>query len=341
MNIKLLSKKYVQKGQERVKKINNDDEKVFGLKIVKDYPDNIPFTLAVKKNGSYDQKSLVNVMIKKTDSNKKKIPVLVSISLISEYFYKRSNEHQYEVDFSDSDAPTEDSYILSQKTKQPMNLTNYNDYSFDVEKDKFIYKGKEVSLNKIVNHILQTHIMTSKKWFLLYYNTGKFIRKFLYHILKLVDYFFEFILNYICGKDIEPLENNFKDPKHRRGFCIENTKENSTIKNIAPIKTNLAVEFDISYHVVISIGFFITAIHSLNYFSPDKPNKDDRTILEFLFSFFETSASTFGFIVIIYAFLTILLPKLLFVLINLVRKINRFFYYYSKVLNYPIFFVKG
>lgn len=227
-----------------------------GLTILREYPKDIPFKPAKTKNGQIDSVCMIKIgsPLRKINTDSNHLKLFVMVSKASKYLL---NNH-FDYDFNNQDSPTRDSIEESKRSKQPIDLDDFNGYVFDRENNKifFIENGiKEVTLNDVVEKIYKLHIKTVKlagAWFRFKVSIKDKIANPIEGINKSILWFIDFLF----GKTVQEEKNNlkvglFEKYKHSDLYTLSDEKIdifNTGLK--IPKKTGLLTAFSI---VVITI----------------------------------------------------------------------------------------
>lgn len=134
-----------------------------GFSVLRDYPENGAFIPARTRSGEQDSVALLKFgyVISSVDRKKQQVPLLVSSAKASRYLLHESDRFRY--NFDDTDAPTEESLIVSEASRQPVNLVDDGHFIFLITEEKFwdTRKGVHCTLDEIVGRAYTLHIDTA------------------------------------------------------------------------------------------------------------------------------------------------------------------------------------
>jgi hypothetical protein len=166
------AKNYTKKNGEEIILWQGNDN--IGFTILRNYPDNIAFKPVKSKNGKVDSVCMIKIgsPLRKVTTESEDLKLFVMVSKASKYLL--SNHFNY--DFNDPESPTRDSLEESKRSKQPIDLEDFDGYIYDRKNNKiFNVEGerKEVSIDDVVEKIYKLHLKTIKFtgiWFRLKFN---------------------------------------------------------------------------------------------------------------------------------------------------------------------------
>lgn len=139
---------------------------VSGFSIVKDYPETGKFKPAKTSLDKADTAVLIKIGFfhSKIDPKSQEVNLLISASKISRYLL---DSDRFRYDFEDENSPTEISLELSEKSSQPINLTEDSRFVFNLG-TKQIYDNrnkKNIAPSELLKYIHDLHIRTiANKW---------------------------------------------------------------------------------------------------------------------------------------------------------------------------------
>lgn len=274
-----------------------------GFSIKKKYPKEIRFKPAVKRDGEPDEIIviwLVYNLPKPETAQENKIPILINIKKYSLY---RTKYFDYILD--DPESPTRESILKSKKSPQPLELEFINDFFYNLSAKCFIdKKGNHLSgiemLDMVVNQHLKTvHIVKGIK-----IRSKIFTQLQIGGILRLIIKSFVFLLKYPFGRVLKDSDNEIF---LYNGFDLNDMKRITT-------DTIEIFKYHASKHVITTFCIVIISISSIDYFF-----KIDSDYLKYISN---NNLLSITYSVALLLFLDLLLPKIIFYIINVLIKVR-------------------
>lgn len=135
----------------------------FGFSLIKNFPDKkSSYKPALTKTGQKDSVVLIKIAALPQEAVEGGYPVFLSVSTVSRYLVERPDLVPTEYNFSDEDSPTEESLLISSKSRQPISLTDQTKYRFNYEQNSFydLEEGRTATGTEVVDYIYNKHIAT-------------------------------------------------------------------------------------------------------------------------------------------------------------------------------------
>lgn len=179
--------------------------KDLGFSVQRAYPEQSRFKPPTKKDGTPDSYALIGILYEpgRASPDKPKIvPISGNVSVFSRYISKN-----WDYDFTDSGCPTEESVTASKKTPRPVDLSAFDEFAYDHERDVFLNaSGEVIDGMDIINGLYDDHLATIDKfkgivfrWKLDSQNKAVALCGVFREALK-------WLLRKICGRSLEPDE---------------------------------------------------------------------------------------------------------------------------------------
>lgn len=276
-----------------------------GFSVQRAYPEESKFRPPRNKMDKPDTFALIRVGYspeKAPDDKPHMVPIYANISPFSRYL-----ENHYDYNYSDKTCPTEESIIASKRTPKPIELEFINDYLFDHNLNTFVdSKGNEKNGNEVLNDIYETHVATVDKM------KGKILKLKLKYksgtisIFNLSERLAKLLLSILCGRTIEPKDRS-------RGILgSEYHKEDLKLLKTERIDV---FGYRASKNVIVTFCLLLMFLFFIFYTFGYSP--------QWLMIIGNNSLLTFAFAVICISLLDIVLPKILFAILNFSIR-NRF-----------------
>ncbi len=173
-----------------------------GFSVQRKYPDKCRYSPPVTKNGEPTTYAQIGVLYepKRCDSRK---PHIIPVSANVRVFHRYISNH-LDYNFEDENSPTEESVIASKKTPHPADLSAWDEYAYDHERDAFLDSdGNIIEGIQIIEGLYQNHLATVDKFKGLVFRwklASKNRAGVLYGELR---EFFKWVLKKVCGRTLE------------------------------------------------------------------------------------------------------------------------------------------
>ena len=278
--------------------------KKIGFSVQRQYPEKSKFKPPTKKDGSPDTYAIIGISYepnRMASAKQNLVPISAKVSAFSRFSSK-----DWDYDFDNEDCPTEDSVIASKKTPKPVDLSVFNQYMYDHDRDVFLNAdGKTIEGISIIDDLYERHLATVDKfkglvfrWKLASQNRFAAFCEALREVLK-------WLLKKICGRALEPDEA-------MRGIWGDYRPEDMKLLNtesfvIFGYKTSINVM--VTFCILILVGSLIVYWTSLS--------------LPWFNGIAKNSLLVVVFSILIISFLDRMLPKLFFLAINGLNRLKR------------------
>lgn len=280
------------------------DRKV-GFSVKRKYPENIRFKPALKKNGEPDDVALMWVKYTHPEETEQEIdplrvPIVIRISKFSKYRAKN-----FDYNYEDEESPTKESVNRSESTPKPISLNFDNEFFYNHDEAKFFdEKGKELQAEDVLNRVFESHCNTIHHWKGLKIQAKLFSQAKGLGAISILISIITFLLKFLFGRTLDE-----KDmiTEYYHGY------ESSQFKKLDQDSINI-FSYKASKSVIIFFCFFVILLTIVAYFSdysngyiPFVTKNNTLTLIHTFFSLW---------------LLDMLIPKLLFKIINLCIKIR-------------------
>ncbi len=275
-----------------------------GFSIQRAYPDNSKYIPPKKQNRDPDTYALIrfNYSPEKVSNDKPyMVPLSANIGMFSRYI-----SNHFDFDFNDEECPTEESVMISKRTPKPIELSFFDEYFFDHNKDTIVdHRGKNIKGKDFIDLIYNTHIATVDKF------NGQLLRWKIesknkaVSLCRLAENFFKWLLKTLCGRIFEPEERS-------RGILGAEYRE----EDLKLLKTERIDVFGYraSKNVIVTFCAILIICYLFTSFIEFSP--------KWLITIGTNNLLSFALAVLTITVLDHVLPKILFKLVNLFIRIQ-------------------
>jgi len=277
--------------------------KEIGFSVQRPYPESSKFSPPVKRDGTPDSYALIRVrygLSEKNANTPHRVPISANIGVFSRYL---SNNFDY--DFEDDDCPTEESVLSSKRSTRPLDLSFFDEHFYDHQSDSLIDKaGKKVEGIQILNELYEKHLATADHF------KGRVFRWKMNSVYKtaslckpLTD-IFKWLLKIICGRTIEAGDIS-------RGFWSEYRPEDLKLLKTERIDV---FGYRASKNVIVTFCIILLVSYIAAYLFGYTP--------KWLVTIGKNNLLSFALAVLSITVLDTILPKFLFLLVNLTIRLQ-------------------
>lgn len=251
--------------------------KGLGFSVQRPYPPKCRYSPPVTEDGTPDTYAFVGVVYepdRRSSDKPNLVPISAKVSAFSRYISKH-----WDYDFSDKACPTEESVTASKKTPKPVDLSAFDQYFYDHQRDVFLdADGKEIEGIDIINGLYDSHLATVYKlkglvfrWKLTSRNKASALCEAIRESLK-------WLLKAICGRSLEPDEI-------MRGIYDDYRPEDVKLLKTERIDVfgyKASKNVIVTFSILLLLGY--TFLHFSSNTSPWLRGIADNSLLAFAFS---------------------------------------------------------
>jgi len=268
-----------------------------GFSVQRPYPMKSRYSPPVTKDGTPDSYAMIKVMYEPkriSNTSPKLVPISARVCEFPRYIAKH-----WDYDFNDKHCPTEESIRDSKNTPKPIELSAFDQYYYDHERDVFLdVDGKEMRGIDIIDALYDSHIATVDKL------SGMVLRwKIAWRdkkgsLCEVLCAVFKRLLKVACGRTLAPDET-------QRG--IDDDYRPEDVKLLITERIDV-FGYKASKNVVVIYSSFLLLGYTILHFSGKKWG--------WLSGIKENGLLAFAFSILCIVFLDDILPMILLWLIN-------------------------
>jgi hypothetical protein len=300
----------------------NSEQSVTGFSIVRDYPIGCRFVSAVTHNGNTDSKVLIKIGFSHIDIDQdKKVTLFVSASKASKYLL----DNHFRYNFEDENSPTEESLKKSDKSSQPVNLTENKRFVFNLVNQTIYDKNKKenISLKNIVNYIYKLHSDTANLKGTLLLKSKMKSRDVLAFLTTGTLVLLWDGLSQI-GKKIEKNTPGGL-PLDRDNFYLISTQSKYTRKDLVSIPDDQKIslsgsDYKISIKATVLLASIVVLLFLYNYYLPSS----FKSLFPLFLKYKNNQLFLGSFLILCYFMLDTIIPSVIIYILNKLIIFNRY-----------------